>query len=150
MYYSKITKEDLKIILRSDNEAQVPLFDERLSVLHEVGEILLKKYNGTFKTCLEMADKSAVKLLELIVDSFPCFRDEAVYNGNAVSLYKRAQILVADIWNFFSGKGWGEFSDIDQITMFADYRVPQVLVYFGAISYSDELMEMLKNGKIFN
>uniref|UniRef100_A0A1E1VZE1 Queuosine 5'-phosphate N-glycosylase/hydrolase n=2 Tax=Pectinophora gossypiella TaxID=13191 RepID=A0A1E1VZE1_PECGO len=131
--------------MRGDNEAKIPLFEKRISVLHEVGGILLKQYNGTFQTCLKMADKSAVKLLEIIVDNFPCFRDEAVYEGKTVSLYKRAQILVADLWNFFGGKGWGEFTDIDKMTMFADYRVPQVLVYFGAMSYSDELMKKLDN-----
>ena len=41
----------------------------------------------------------------------------------AVSFYKRAQILVADIWACFEGKDYGEFHDIDTITMFADYRL---------------------------
>ncbi|KAL0851594.1 hypothetical protein ABMA28_007375 [Loxostege sticticalis] len=143
-YYSKITENELKTILRSDNNAQVPLFNERLSILHEVGKVLIEKYNGTFTTCLKLANKSAEKLLELIVNDFPCFRDEAVFKGKTVSLYKRAQILVADIWNFFGGTGWGMFEDIVKITMFADYRVPQVLVYFGAMSYREELMEKLK------
>uniref|UniRef100_A0A2A4JMB4 Queuosine 5'-phosphate N-glycosylase/hydrolase n=1 Tax=Heliothis virescens TaxID=7102 RepID=A0A2A4JMB4_HELVI len=143
-YYSKITEDQLRDIMRGDNEATIPLFNERISVLHEVGAILLQKYNGTFVTCLKEANKSAEKLLEIIVDNFPCFRDEAVFEGQKVALYKRAQILVADLWNFFGGTGWGEFTDIDKITMFADYRVPQVLVYFGALSYSDELMDKLK------
>ncbi|CAH2989606.1 unnamed protein product [Chilo suppressalis] len=144
-YYSKITKEQLATIVRGDNDIAIPLFEERLSVLHEVGKILLDKYNGSFKTCLKEADKSALKLLRIIVESFPCFRDEAVYKGKPVSFYKRAQILVADIWNFYGGKDWGEFHDIDGITMFADYRVPQVLLYFGALSYDNNLMEQLKN-----
>ena len=37
--------------------------------------------------------------------------------------------------------------DIDYITMFADYRVPQVLVHFGAMSYDDYLMKVLQEGK---
>ena len=40
----------------------------------------------------------------------------------AVAIYKRVQILVADIWACFEGKGYGAFSDIESITMFADYR----------------------------
>lgn len=32
---------------------------------------------------------------------------------------KRAQIFVADLWAAFEGEGYGEFHDIDQITMFA-------------------------------
>ncbi|CAH0592127.1 unnamed protein product [Chrysodeixis includens] len=147
-YYSKITEDQLRTIMRGDNEATIPLFEQRLSVLHEVGSILLEKYNGTFVTCLKEANKSATKLLEIIVDNFTCFQDEVTFKGQKVSLYKRAQILVADLWNFFGGTGWGEFNDIDRITMFADYRVPQVLVYFGAMSYSDDLMDKLKKDEL--
>jgi len=39
-----------------------------------------------------------------------------------VSCYKRAQILIADIWACCEGQGLGAFDDIDSITMFADYR----------------------------
>jgi hypothetical protein len=39
-----------------------------------------------------------------------------------VHIYKRAQILAAEIWGCFQGQGLGRFDDIDQLTMFADYR----------------------------
>ena len=39
-----------------------------------------------------------------------------------MSLYKRAQILIADLWLCFDGKGLGQFDDIHTLTMFADYR----------------------------
>lgn len=71
-------------------------------------------------------------------------RDVAEYNGKPVAIYKRAQILIADIWACFEGQSYGEFHDIDTITMFADYRIPQVLLYFGALEYSEELKEYLK------
>ncbi|CAH2049888.1 unnamed protein product, partial [Iphiclides podalirius] len=144
-FYYNVTKEQLSDIMKGDNAVEMPLLDQRVSVLHEVGRILLDKYNGTFETCVKEAKKSALSLLEIVVNNFPCFRDEAFYKGKHVSFYKRAQILVADLWNFFNGTGWGEFVDIERITMFADYRVPQVLVYFGVMRYSDELMNMLTN-----
>ena len=59
---------------------------------------------------------------------------------------KRAQIVVADVWACFDGQGLGRFDDIDSITMFADYRVPQALVHFGCLRYSDELTEALRQG----
>ena len=37
------------------------------------------------------------------------------------------QILVSDLWALFEGQGRGRFDDIDTLTMFADYRVPQSL-----------------------
>lgn len=71
-------------------------------------------------------------------------------NFCVVSFYKRAQILVGDIWACFRGEGLGAFYDIDYITMFADYRVPQVLIHFGAIRYSNPLLSRLQCGKFMN
>ena len=75
------------------------------------------------------------------------------YNGKRIAFYKRAQILIADIWACFEGQGLGQFDDIDTVTMFADYRIPQALLFFDALQYSDKLKEylakdqMLKSGE---
>ena len=37
----------------------------------------------------------------------------------------------------------GLFEDIDEITMFADYRVPQAMVYFDMIRYTPALLDRL-------
>ena len=143
-YYSNISETDLKHIFRSSTTINIPLFEERLKALKETGHILNDKFNGNFANCIKAADKSAKKLLEIIVDSFPSYQDEAMFMDRKVTFYKRAQILIADIWACFEGKGLGEFHDIDAITMFADYRVPQVLRFFKSIDYSNELNEFLK------
>ncbi len=62
-----------------------------------------------------------------------------------MAFLKRAQILVADIWAAFEGVSWGAFSDIDCITMFADYRVPQILVHLGMLEYSAELLQQIRS-----
>lgn len=46
---------------------------------------------------------------------------------------------MSDLWACFNGKQWGSFNDVDSITMFADYRVPQILHMLDCISYSKEL-----------
>ena len=146
-FYSTITFEKLSYILRSDDPLTMcPMIPERITSLHQVGLKLISKFDGKFENCVKTAEKSAEKLLQLIVEEFECFRDEATYNGERVQILKRAQILVGDIWACYRGKGLGEFDDLGKITMFADYRVPQVLVHFGAIEYSDELMASLKSG----
>ncbi|XP_031638934.1 queuosine salvage protein isoform X2 [Contarinia nasturtii] len=148
-YYSKITIEELSDILRGDdNETKVPLLEERLKCLHEVGTILIEKFDAKFESCLIEADHSARRLLRIVTDEFPCYRDEAEWNGIGISIYKRAQILIGDLWAFFGGQGDGFFEDIEYITMFADYRVPQVLVYFGAMTYDDHLMKLLQEDTI--
>lgn len=60
-----------------------------------------------------------------------------------MAFYKRAQILIADIWACFDDQGLGHFEDIDTLTMFADYRVPQALVGTGALTYEESLVQDL-------
>lgn len=142
--------EQVDQILRPDDGVtKAPLLEDRVKCLHEVGTKLLEKYDGKFENVVRMAEGSAAKLLKIIVDEFPCFRDEADYCGKRVSIYKRAQILVGDVYACYRGEGIGKFDDINNtITMFADYRVPQVLVHFGSLIYSDQLMQELKEDKI--
>lgn len=68
---------------------------------------------------IEEAGHSAGKLVNLLAKHFPCFRDEGHFDGRRVRFLKRAQIFVADLWAAFNGTGYGEFYDIDHITMFA-------------------------------
>ncbi|MEQ2294897.1 hypothetical protein AMECASPLE_008560 [Ameca splendens] len=87
-------------------------------------------------------------MVELIVEKIPSYRDEATYEGKRISFYKRAQILVADFWGVMEARGEGDIINMDWLTMFADYRVPQALVYLGVLQYSDALMQALKNGEL--
>ncbi|KAK7101900.1 queuosine 5'-phosphate N-glycosylase/hydrolase-like isoform X2 [Littorina saxatilis] len=143
-YYATISHNDFMKVFRSDSDHDIPLIDKRIEIMQEAGKVLLKKYTGSFVNCIEECDKSAQKLLQLIVRDFPSYRDVVSYNGKQLGILKRAQILIADVWGACEGKGLGEFTDIDTITMFADYRIPQALVYFGAMKYSESLMEKLK------
>ncbi len=66
-----------------------------------------------------------------------------VHNGALVHFYKRAQILIGDIWAAY-GRSLDpvhpySFKDLEQLTMFADYRVPQILRHMGILEYSPEL-----------
>lgn len=50
---------------------------------------------------------------------------------------------MADLWGAFKGRVEPShpcaFGDIDQLTMFADYRVPQILRDIGILRYSESL-----------
>lgn len=46
-YYTKLTQCNLEIIFKSDDgETSIPLIHERLRILHQVGEVLLSRYEG--------------------------------------------------------------------------------------------------------
>lgn len=148
-YCRDFTIEQARHVFRSDSTTEIPLLDERVRMMKEVGKILVEKFDGKFSNCIKKAENNGQKLMKLVVDNFPCFRDEGEYKGQKVSFYKRAQILVADLWACFEGQGAGRFGDINSITMFADYRIPQALAYFGVLSYSEELMKLLKEEHMF-
>jgi len=61
--------------------------------------------------------------------------------------YKRAQIFVGDVWGAFQGTGLGAFVDLDQLTCFADYRLPQLLRSLGIIKYSSALSNWVDEKK---
>ena len=83
---------------------------------------LTQLYGGKVSRLVEAGDRDAMKLARLLASSFPCFRDEASHRGTSVVFLKRAQIFVSDLWNRFGGRGYGEFWNIEDLTMFADYR----------------------------
>ena len=93
--------------------------------------------------------------MNLLARDFACFRDEFPVPGKGqrsssgssrrrVRFLKRAQILAADLWACFGGESHGAFRDVDKITTFADYRVPQILASLGCIGYSPPLLSMVQ------
>jgi hypothetical protein len=109
----------------------------------------MQKYQCSFTQCIEAVDHSAAALVNLLVRDFPCFNDEVCFeNRKSVRFLKRAQILVADLWACFDGESYGEFNDIDKITMFADYRVPQILNTLGCLWYSPLLDHAIRQKKL--
>ena len=85
-------------------------------------DISSQQYNGEVSRLVESCDRDAVRLARLLATTFPCYRDVASYEGETVAFLKRAQIFAADLWDRFGGKGYGEFTNIEELTMFADYR----------------------------
>lgn len=117
----------------------LPLESERIRLLNELGRELRLSFGGQAATLVRAAGGYACRLVKLLTAHFPGFRDQAVYAGRQIFLYKRAQIFCGDVWGAFGGKGYGKFYDIENLTMFADYRVPVVLKEMGLLLYSEEL-----------
>lgn len=117
----------------------MPLLSERSRAVRQVGTALLTYFEGKTSNLLKRSNGSARALVSLVLQYFPMFRDTAIYRGHQCFFYKRAQIFVGDIFGAYKGVGLGEFSDIDQITCFADYRVPQLLRELGILEYDKEL-----------
>ena len=128
---------------------KLPNVRERVLRLRELGQALLDDFGGLAQNLVQKADRSAARLVQLLLRYLPGFRDTSIYRGVYVHFYKRAQILVGDLWAAYGirddklkGKEQQsvyQFYDMEALTMFADYRVPQILRSLGIFIYSNEL-----------
>ena len=174
----------------------LPNADVRCILLNELGRGLLDKYDGSALSMICKANGSADALVGIILDTFPGFRDYAIVDGDGdgpgdddddvdgsssewerakggtrsvVHFYKRAQIVVADLWAALGRRhrggpltapslesraggvcypsGMCQFHDIDLLTTFPDYRVPQILRHVNVLRY-DPTLEKMVDGRI--
>jgi hypothetical protein len=136
-YLAGLSLDSLKGILGGRGELQ--LLERRVQILNELGHFLMREYNGEAHRLIDAAGSSAEKLVRLIVKNVTSFQDVAEYLGQKVYFYKRAQIFCTDLHGAFNGTQWGSFKDVDSLTAFADYKLPQVLRYLGVLHYDETL-----------
>lgn len=145
---AEVTGPDLRRMLRWPRP--LPMEEERARLLREVGAGLIADHGGSAAAMIASANGSAPTLVDVVVRTFPGFRDAVVdpRDGRQVFLYKRAQIFVGDVWGCFQGEGLGDFGEsIEKLTMFADYRVPVVLRQMGVLVYDDALATAVNDGR---
>jgi hypothetical protein len=140
-FLAELSLNGLKDILGGRGELQ--LLEERVQNINEVGRALLDEYHGKASELVEAAGESAIALVRILYRRLSSFRDVAKYRGHQVPFYKRAQIFAADLHGAFQGKAWGRFADMDKLTAFADYKLPQVLRHLGILHYSPDLENMI-------
>ncbi|KAH8929129.1 hypothetical protein BT69DRAFT_1211966 [Atractiella rhizophila] len=143
-----LTDSQYDDIFRSSTESSIPLYSLRVQIMRDSGRILLSPpFNGSVVTLVGQAQHSALKLVESVATTFPSMDDKSFDESREIKIRKRAQIFVAELWAAFEGNGIGRFEDIDSLTCFADYRIPQILQSpsFSILSYSPQLLSLLRS-----
>ena len=142
-----VTSEQVAHLLRPvDGAPAIPLLDARVANLQELGRglrALAGEPPAAIERLLADAGQSAARLVDLVRTGFPSFDDVARLDGGEIRFFKRAQILVADLHGAFGGESLGRFDDLETLTAFADYKVPQVLRGLGVLEYDDHLATLV-------
>lgn len=129
-----------------DGNTNFALIDERARLVREIGCRLSEK-QMSFVQFVQNTPSCSL-LVKAIIDTFEGFRDQAIYKGRQTFFYKRAQILVADLVGAYDDFGQARpdlqssiptLTNHGDLTMFADYRVPQILRHRGIFVYSETL-----------
>ncbi|KAH7885440.1 hypothetical protein F5I97DRAFT_1810770 [Phlebopus sp. FC_14] len=137
----------------------IPLLKDRIAIMRQVGSILCNDFGGSYLGFLEAFQTrrggrgTALELVQMVTDTFPSFRDEQWLNGQRIFFWKRPQILVAETWAAFYPASpstahpiFPSGSEITSLTMFADYRVPQILHHLRILTYPPLLVQKLRDG----
>ena len=156
-WLAAVDSETLGAILQpAQGSPSIPLLVERVAHLRELaaGPSLahpdLARSPRPFSSLIDGCAGSAIALVETIVALFPSFNDVTTWTPPndpdrplTLRFLKRAQILVSDLAGALDGTPLGAFHDRDELTAFADYKVPQVLRRFGVLTYAPSLVERL-------
>ena len=121
----------------------MPMLDEKLEVLHQVGSVLAEKYGGRFHnfihSCSPLLYDNGNGLVERLAAEFPRFNDVSTYDGHEIKFYKLAQLGLWFAWATYPKDGPVRLNDVAKMTSFPDYIVPVALRLLGINSYSPAL-----------
>jgi len=144
--WAHVTDEDIAGIFAGTGE--IPLLARRVSVMRETGRVLSEQFGGQCCNLVESVGGSAVQLARALAARFPSFRDVASYRGQPVALLKRAQIMAADLHRAWLDGGWGGLTDMDELTVFADYRLPQLFRHEQMLILDNALAVRIDRGEL--
>lgn len=155
----KMTVNDLRPhfmgIDNKGNLMEIPWLAERVKVMNEVGNILIEKWNGSFYNLLYEAKARAFNngkgFIELLVRDFPRFKDEYIYKGKKIGIYKLAQLSIMALQSSLSQcSDFCPFKDCDVLTVCADYQLPRSLQALGILEYGSELKTYIDHEKLID
>lgn len=136
-FLERLTPEILSEII--GGSGVLPMMKERCSVLNEVGQVLNHVYDGQVISLIEHAKGDVNCAVARLIKDFPSFRDMAILDGRCIYFLKRAQIFISDLWLVMGDETAGQFENIESLTAFADYKLPQFLRAAGVLAYSEDL-----------
>ena len=140
-FLAQVTKPELEKIFAGN--IQMPMLDEKMTVLHQVGKVLADKYDGRFhnfvQSCSPRLYDNGKGMVDRMVTEFARFNDVSEYDGHTIKLYKLPQLGLWLVYSSLQKSGQFRIEDLEKMTAFADYIVPVALRLMGITSYSPEL-----------
>lgn len=155
-YLSKISFKEFSEIFNGKGELK--LLKERHKIIRDNFKILSKKYNGQALNIFKRAEFDANKIVDILLKDFPSFRDNVDFNGKKIYFLKRAQLFSRKIYFFkraqifVSDLSYAcpnlKLKNLSDLTIFADYKLPQLLQEYKVLKYNKKLSDKIKDEKL--
>ena len=128
---------------------EMPMLEEKVEILNEVGETLVSKYDGDWINFIEDGPKKLYAngegLVERLITDFQRFDDFSIYENEKIYFLKLAQLAFWGIHRELSST-YFYIEDMENMTAFADYIIPVALQAFGITKYTPELEKNINEG----
>ncbi len=142
---ASLNLEQFKVLLAgqaSENFDSLALLKER----HEFIVALAQKLSGEnyLHALLPLLGTASARELVLkFAHELPGYLDTAQYDGQEILFLKRAQLLVSDLNQTLVSSGSAAIYKIDELTAFADYKLPQLLRHYQVLTYEAALAQRI-------
>jgi hypothetical protein len=136
-FWLDVPRAEIEDVLRG--KGRLHLMDERERIIRETGQTLLHRFDGQFLNAIDSVNERAWPLAVLLMTNFDSFRDVSRYRGRPVYFMKRAQICALDLSVAFDTHGHPALAGLEELSAFADYRLPQALRHLGILQVAPEL-----------
>ena len=146
-YWLSVSGAELRETLGGKGQGELLMLDQREQIVRETARTLLERFDGEFINAIESVNHGAWPLAVLLMANFDSFRDVSNYHGKPVYFMKRAQICALDLAIAWQTHDFGSLKGLDELTAFADYRVPQALRHLGIVRFDPELASAVDAGQ---
>ena len=134
-----------------------PLAEKITFLINDLGRVLRNyQCNNITEFLIKSTEHSRVSDVDEKTENFELifkrlltlrgFQDEAVYNGEKVYFYKKAQLVMFSLGKFKEKIPCFDFGNA-KLTVFADNVLPAMLISNKLLTVSDELSEKIENSK---
>lgn len=145
-FLATIQYEDFANIFKGKGEMQ--LMKERHKLIQECYRIIVENFDGKVINIIKQADFDADAIVKLLTTYFPRFNDVASFQGNPVYFLKLAQIIPSDLNNALRKPGRPFIKNLQDLTIFADTLIPQILQNEGILRYDNILIDKIKHEQL--
>ena len=115
------------------------LLDERATTLAGVAEALVSKWGGHASNLIEAADWDGPRIVDLLVESVPGYRDVAITELGRLSFNKLAHLCAAMI----NSRSEKPITRLDTFPVYPDYMLPLILRHNRILRYEDDLSDAI-------
>lgn len=145
-FFDKLTYDNFSRYVSSENYSKLPYLKIRYNYIKEVIELIKNNFNSDIESFISSQDYDALKIIHYLSNHTIAFSDSVEFNGEKVYLVKKATFFIKLLVQTKNYNGY--LKNIDKLQVLSDYRVPQLLRYFGILEYSKELAKKVDNQEI--